>query len=208
MINNCTWDERYKAGKDALPWDTGIPAPELVEYFDSLNSPPKRVVEIGCGTGTNAIWMAQQGSKVIAIDISSTAIDVAQAKGKASNVDVDFRVLDILEKSPVTKASVDFVFDRGVYHVMLPEQRQLFINRIAEVLDKNGYWLCLTGNADEVRDPETEGPPQLKASDLVDNIEEKFELHQLERASFILPNGKSHLAWKALFRKKNVLGMA
>lgn len=202
-FSNCTWDERYQAGKDALPWDTGMAAPELVEYFNNLKSLPKRVLEIGCGTGTNAIWMAEKGSTVAATDISSTAIDVANAKAAAAHVDVDFQVSDIVAACPVPEASMDFVFDRGVYHVMTPEQSRVFVDRVAEALDKKGYWLCLAGNADELRDAAEEGPPQLKAMDLINNTEAKFELHKLERASFVLPNGRSHLAWKALFRKRD-----
>ena len=55
MHGSYEWDERYKVGKDALPWDTGMPAPELVEYFEKTESKPTSALEIGCGTGTNAI---------------------------------------------------------------------------------------------------------------------------------------------------------
>ncbi len=204
MQKDWAWDDRYKAGKEALPWDTGVPASELVEYFGSLSCVPKRALEIGCGTGTDAIWMAQQGVVVKAIDISPTAIESAKGKTKAAGVKVDFSVSDIVEKMPVSEAGVDFVFDRGVYHVMAPEQRAIFINRVAAALDKGGYWLCLAGSADQNRDPESLGPPQLKASDLIDNIEPKFEVMWLQRASFILPDGKPHLAWKALFKKRAI----
>ncbi len=85
---------------------------------------------------------------------------------------------------------------------MEPDHRQIFIDRVAAALNESGYWLCLAGSADEKRYAEGEGPPKLKASDLVDNAEKKFELQLLQRAAFILPEGSLHLAWKALFKKR------
>jgi len=204
MHSDWDWDARYKEGKEALPWDTGLPAPELVEFFDTLAKKPARALEIGCGTGTNAIWMAQQGVDVVATELSPTAVDTALEKQKSSGTNVQFLVSDILEKSPAPASSIDFVFDRGVFHVMAPELRQKFVDRVADALADKGLWFCLAGNADELRDPDSPGPPQLKASELIDKIEGKFEVISLERASFVLPDGKPHLAWKALFSKRAV----
>jgi cyclopropane fatty-acyl-phospholipid synthase-like methyltransferase len=202
MFSNSVWNERYQEGKEALPWDTGSPATELVEYFAGLAVYPKRALEIGCGTGTNSIWMAEQGVSVVATDVSPVAIETAKEKCSKAGVTVDFLVSDIVEQRPRPEMIFNFVFDRGVYHVMAPEHREVFVDRVAAALDVDGYWLCLAGSADEKRLPEEKGPPQLKASDLVDNVERKFELHRLERTHFILPGGKPHLAWKALFRKR------
>lgn len=202
MYANCTWDERYKAGKDALPWDTGSPAPELVEYFGRAGYAPKRALEIGCGTGTNAIWMAKQGCQVIATDLSPTAVEAAIEKAKDEDVEVRFETADIIATSPVDNGSVDFVFDRGVFHVMPPDMRQAFIDRVADALEDDGFWLCLAGNADQNRDPDQPGPPQLKASELIDLAEAKFEIYQLDRGSFVMPDGSPHLAWQVLYRKR------
>jgi methyl halide transferase len=204
MFSNSVWNERYQQGKEALPWDTGSPAAELVEYFTGLAVQPKRALEIGCGTGTNALWMAEQGVSVVATDVSPAAIEAAKEKCTKAGVTVDFRVSDIVEQPPMSGMIFNFVFDRGVYHVMAPEHREIFIDRVASALDDDGYWLCLAGSADEKRLPEEPGPPQLKASDLIDNAERKFELHKLERSHFLLPGGKLHLAWKALFRKRAI----
>lgn len=203
MYSSCTWDERYKVGKEALPWDTGLPAPELVEYFERTEIKPTRALEIGCGTGTNAIWMAQQGCTVVATDLSPTAIESANEKLKESGLKVTFQVSDILDSEPVSAGSVDFVFDRGVFHVMPPDVRRNFIDRVHSALDEGGFWFCLAGNADEFRPEGVQGPPQLKASELIDPTEDQFEVHKMERASFVLPDGTPHLAWKVIFRKRS-----
>jgi len=204
MHNECTWDERYRAGKDALPWDSGVQAPELEQYFSTLDKMPASVLEIGCGTGTNAIWMAQKGCKVIATDLSPAAIDAANQKQKGAGTNVEFQVSDIIEKNPVKAGSVDFVFDRGVYHVMTPELRRVFIDRVVEALNENGFWLCLAGNADEHRGENEEGPPQLKLSELVVDAEKaarKFTEWTVRLSCFLM----GHRNWRGLCCTRSAL---
>src|SRR5690606_27627735 len=109
--------------------------------------------------------------KVVATDISPTAIELAKKKKKKERVEVDFRVSDILKKAPLPDDSADFVFDRGVYHVMEPQNREAFISKVAKMLKPGAFWLCLAGSADQMRDPGEMGPPQLKASELIDIAE-------------------------------------
>lgn len=197
------WDKRYQEGADALPWDTGKAAPELTAYFSRVSTIPKSVLELGCGTGTNAIWMVQQGCKVVATDISPTAIEWAQNKAKSAGVNVEFKVSDICKENPVVPNSVDFVFDRGVFHVMAPDMRSHFAKKVSEALTPGGMWLCLAGSCDQKREPDSPGPPQLSAVELFTHIEPYFEVHKLARMNFTMPDGSSHLAWKAIFQKRS-----
>lgn len=202
MHSQIDWDDRYKNTAEKPPWDVGTTAPELQEAFKELNLAGHSVLEIGCGTGTNAVWMAEQKCKVVATDISPTAIEAAIGKAKAANVEVEYAVSDICETKAVADGAVDFVFDRGVYHVMTPERRELFVERVAQSLSAGGYWLCLAGSKDEVRvDPE-KGPPQLSAVEVIGPMENLFEIHRLHRANFTLPSGEQHVAWIVLTRKR------
>lgn len=202
MTSDVNWEEHYQADDGPLPWDIGTPSPDLVNYFEGLREPPVQVLEIGCGTGTNALWMAEKGSKVLATDISPTAIEKARKKQEESGVGVDFRVSNILEEAPLEDSSVDFVFDRGVYHTMSLDSRPMFINAVANILRSGGHWLCLAGSADEEREPDAPGPPQLKVSELVVLAEEHFEVHSVSRTCFILPDGVSRLAWRVLYQRR------
>lgn len=205
MMNVKAWDDRYKAGPEELPWDSGTPAPELTAYIESLPTMPASALEIGCGTGTNAIWLAQRGCRVVATDVSPTAIEMANEKARRANVDVTFMVQNILAECPVPPGSIEFVFDRGVYHVMDADVRSLFAHRVAEALSDDGTWLCLAGSADELRENPNEGPPQLKARDIIDNVEPYFELIKMERSSFLIPSGKEFLCWIATMKKRSAL---
>lgn len=202
MNTEISWEDAYKNATEPLPWDIGTPAPELQSAFQELDMAGRPALEIGCGTGTNAIWMAEQGCKVVATDLSATAIETAKEKAKTAGVVVEFAAADILSEGAVENESVDFVFDRGVFHVMAEGKRGLFALRVASALKNGGYWLCLAGSKDELRENPDNGPPQLSLAEIIDAVEKSFEIHRVERSNFTLPNGAMHVAWVVLMRKR------
>jgi SAM-dependent methyltransferase len=197
------WDERYQGEQDVRPWDTGVVEPELKRCTteDLREEKLKSALEIGCGTGTNAIWLAEQGMDVVGTEISPTAIKAANAKLAGKIMSVRFVDHDIVASSPVQPGTIDFVFDRGVFHVMSAEQKQSFVKHVAEALIPGGWWLCMAGSADETK-PDDKGPPRLTAAQFIAAIEPAFELHSINRSHFELPDGSSYAAWRALFKKR------
>lgn len=197
------WEARYQE-ETVLPWDTGLTAPELEEFFEAIPETirPKHVLEVGCGTGTNAVWMAKHGCTVVATEIAPTALKAAEARASEEKVDIDFHLLDICEKSPVPDASQDLAFDRGVFHVIPAAMRPVFVQRLAAAVKPGGHWLCLAGSKDEVRENPEVGPPQLTAVQLLEHVEPHFEVTSLTQTYFILPDGTSHLGWKAIYKRR------
>jgi len=197
MAQQRNWENEYKTSTGTLPWDIGTPAPELVAVAPTLELPTKKVLEIGCGTGTNAIWLAQQGYDVTATEVAPTALNTAKKKARDAKLTINFKLSNICEELPVENHSVGFVFDRGVFHAMPTDARSIFVGHAALALMPGGYWLCLAGSTDETR---AEGPPKLSAATIINVAEPLFELHKLERTSFDIPGIGKHLAWAALFR--------
>ncbi|MEO3874803.1 class I SAM-dependent methyltransferase [Nonomuraea sp. B12E4] len=77
----------YHAGK--APWDTGVTPPELVALVEGHGAlPPGRALELGCGTGTNAIYLARHGWEVTAVDLIDSAVGQAREKSEAARVAV------------------------------------------------------------------------------------------------------------------------
>ena len=66
VIAHRCWNESYAAGE--LPWDTGEPEPLLVEFVTAGRVRPTRTLEIGAGTGTNALWLAERDFEVLGIE--------------------------------------------------------------------------------------------------------------------------------------------
>ncbi|MBS1998004.1 MAG: class I SAM-dependent methyltransferase [Cyanobacteria bacterium SZAS LIN-2] len=200
------WESRYQAGED-LPWDEGVPAAELEDFFRSPPEgfQPSSALEVGCGTGTNAVWLATQAQtiKVTATEIAPSALQAAKARADKAGVKIDYRLLDICAEPPQDLTSQDFAFDRGVFHVIPAQSRAAFVKNLAACLKPGAYWLSLAGNKDEPRENPEVGPPQLTAVELLEHIEPLFELIKLERSRFQIPDGSAFLAWKALYKKRS-----
>lgn len=88
------WADAYRTGDCA--WDTRVPSPELVSCLERLHLPPSRVLDVGCGTGANAVFLAQQGHSVVAIDFVAEAITKAKRMAPEFVDRIDFRVTDFL----------------------------------------------------------------------------------------------------------------
>jgi methylase of polypeptide subunit release factors len=74
------WDRQYRS----LPvWDTGQPSGELRRVLDRFGIGPGRALELGCGTGMNAVYLALRGFAVTAIDLSPRAIRAARRRARA-----------------------------------------------------------------------------------------------------------------------------
>jgi SAM-dependent methyltransferase len=193
------WNERYAAGD--LPWDTGEPDPLLVEYLASGALPPGRTLEVGCGTGTNAIWLAERGFDVLGVDVSPLAVEKARSKLAGGTLRCQFATLDFLAAAP-TDGPFDFVFDRGCFHVFdEDEERARFATQVASVLAPGGLWLSLSGSTEGP--PRDGGPPRRSARELVRAIEPALEIVELRSAEF-----RSKLdpakAWFCLSRRRIV----
>ena len=97
------WDERY--GDDQL-W-SGHPNEQLVvEVSDLL---PQSVLDVGCGEGADAIWLARRGWRATGIDVSAKALDRASRAAKAAGVDVDWRPVGLAELGGSDTAAYDLV---------------------------------------------------------------------------------------------------
>jgi cyclopropane fatty-acyl-phospholipid synthase-like methyltransferase len=120
------------------PWDTGISPPELMDFLDK--HPPGKALDLGCGTGTNAITMARNGWKVTGIDFMSKAIGQARTKTKEAGLQVDYRVGDVTQFSPET-SSFDLILDIGCFHNLPAQAKKAYQNKLSQWLAPGGTFL-------------------------------------------------------------------
>ncbi len=192
------WDQHYIAGE--LPWDTGEPDRHLIEFVESGLVAPGRALEVGCGTGTNAIYLASRGFTVQGIDVSPNAIEQAEAKRKAAGSHARFSVLDFM-RDELPSEPFDFIFDRGVFHVFdEPEERAQFASRVAGLLAPGAHWLCLAGSTEGP--PRDHGPPRRTALDLVSAVEPVLELVELRSTTFEVQMPSRAMAWSLFTRRR------
>jgi SAM-dependent methyltransferase len=195
------WNESYAS--EELPWDTGEPEPLLVEFVASERIRPTRTMEIGAGTGTNAVWLAERGFEVLGIDLAPRAVERANAKLNGRALACRFAPLDILAAAP-EGGPFEFVFDRGCFHVFdEPEERVEFAERVAAALAPGGLWLSLIGSTEG--GPREIGPPRRSGRDVMLAIEPALEIVELRAADF---RGHGAPAWFCLSRQRRIPAQA
>lgn len=191
------WEEHYR---ERPPWDTGRVSAELVRRLGQFPIPRGRAVELGCGTGTNAVWLAQQGFDVTAIDMAPTAIAQAEAKAKAAAVAVRFVMADATDL-PEHGPPFDFFFDRGCYHAVRRGNAGGFLRELNRITAPASWGIVLTGNAREERKP---GPPAVSEETLRAELGKYFDFASLEEFRFDQDeaDGHRHLGWSCVLRKR------
>jgi SAM-dependent methyltransferase len=166
-----SWNDSYASG--VLPWDTGEPEPLLVEFVTSGSVTPGRTLEVGSGTGTNSIWLAERFD-VLGVDVSPLAVERAHSKMEDRGLPCRFATLDFLA-TPLPDGPFHFIFDRGCFHVFdEPEERSRFVKCVAATLEVGGWWLSLIGSTEGP--PREVGPPLRTAREIVLAIEPALEI--------------------------------
>ena len=196
-MSHPSWNESYASGE--LPWDTGLPEPLLVEFVTLSGVAPGRALEIGAGTGTNAIWLAERGFEVLGVDVSPLAVERARAKMNGRELSCRFYALDCLA-APPPERPFHFVFDRGCFHVFdEPGEHTRFAACVAATLKPGGLWLSLIGSTEGP--PREFGPPRRSAREIVLAIEPVLEIVELRSAEF---RGHDVKAWFCLSRRRTI----
>ena len=132
----------YRRGR--APWDTGISPPELVSIVEGDQAlPPGKALDLGCGTGTNCIYLAQHGWDVSGVDFTARALEGASEKAARAGVVVKFFRGDVtrLGNLPL-RGPFDLFLDLGCFHNLTPQGRQAYAQGIA-ALSKPGALLLL-----------------------------------------------------------------
>ncbi len=93
------WEEQYRS--TPTMW-SGLPNQPLVEGVGDL--PPGTALDVGCGEGADAIWLAQRGWRVTGVDLAPTALERAAGHAAAAGVEVDWRQADVTDWAPEEKA--------------------------------------------------------------------------------------------------------
>lgn len=143
------------------PWDTGRPQPAMVDV-EMQAFVRGEVLDVGCGTGENALYMAANGHRVLGVDSSPTAIGRAREKAAERGIDAEFEVRDFIE-GPELERTFDTVIDVGFFHSLSDQDRITFAVRLHRVIRPDGHYLveCFSE-----RVPGTWGPRRVTQAEI------------------------------------------
>ena len=137
-------DEVYKnMSLETIPWNMEIPPEPLVELVDSGKVRPCRAIDMGCGAGNYAVYLAERGFEVTGVDFSQTAIKIARENASRKGVKCNFFIADVVEGLDRVDQTWDFAYDWGLLHHILPERRQKYIENVYGILNRGGKYLSL-----------------------------------------------------------------
>jgi len=127
---------------DAIPWNIEFPPKEIVDLVESGNVKPCKTIDLGCGAGNYAIYLASQGFDVTGVDISPSAIKFAEENAAKKKVKCHFLVRDLTAKSEF-KQTFDFAYDWEVLHHIYPQKRKKYIENVFGMLLPGGKYVSV-----------------------------------------------------------------
>lgn len=166
------------------PWDIGRPQRAFVEAGEAIarrtDGTPARVIDIGCGTGDLAIWLAGQGCAVTGVDFLDKPLEAARAKARASGRMVNFLRMDALAVGAIPER-FDAATDCGLFHSFDDAGRAAYVSALAKLLTPGArlFVLCMS-NAE----PGTHGPRRVHEQELREAFSRGWDIESIEPARF------------------------
>ncbi len=141
------FNESYRGSP---PWDIGRPQAEFVRL--ARNGEIRgRILDVGCGTGENAIFFSQFGTEIWGIDSAPLAIGKAKRKAEERGASVRFLVADALHLGGL-RTRFDTITDCGLFHTFSDEERSLFTKSLRSAMEKHGTYFMLCFSTKEPND--------------------------------------------------------
>ncbi len=189
------FDSQYT--RDTPPWEIAAPQPCVVDAYEA-GLLTGGLLDIGCGTGQNAVWLAGSGVDVTGMDISRIAIDRARKLALEKGVAADFVIGSALNFSPSTRYQT--LMDSAVFHIFPDDEQERYLEGAKRILAPGGSFV---GFCFSEKEPDGWGPRRLSEEQLRARFENGWSLESLERVFFKLNRNEPVHAWRWLARAKS-----
>jgi len=190
------WNDIYRMGTP--PWDSGQAEPELVNLVDSGTIKPCPVLELGCGTGTDSVYLAKKRFEVTAVESSPIALERARARAEREDALLRLVLGDVFDFAK-DSGPFDFIYDRGFYHFIRRTDLDRFMDMLWRITQPGSMYLVLAGNSGEQTE---DGPPRVSEDELRNELGRLFDFEHLKPFRFNSPaREEGYLGWSCLMRR-------
>jgi len=192
------WDSAYRGAPP--PWDIGRPQP-IVEAIASAGGFRGRVLDAGCGTGENALYLASRGFEVVGVDWAELAICAARAKATERGLAATFVVADATRLPEEAPGPFNSAVDSGLFHTFDDADRARYVRSLAGVLEPGAmlHVLCFSDS-----EPGDWGPRRVTEAEIRAAFADDWRVAAIEPFRFATrlgPDG-AH-AWHATIERQS-----
>jgi len=138
MVLPNRWKFQWRYWRRHTPWDTGVTPPEVMEFI--ARTPPGKALDLGCGTGTNAITLARHGWRVTGVDFIPKAVLAARAEATRTGFSIDFLVASVTDL-PTLSGPFDYVLDIGCLHTLKAEDRKRYAVNLSRWMGPHAWYM-------------------------------------------------------------------
>ncbi|WP_410634882.1 SAM-dependent methyltransferase [Amycolatopsis sp. cmx-4-83] len=173
------YDDGEKVGP-LLPWNIRGPQPAVRELCDAGGF-RGHVLDLGCGLGDNALYLASTGLRVTGVDISQVAVDCAREKAERTGIDVAFEACDAFDLA-AAGVRYDSILDSAFFHTIPEADVGTYVDLLKSISSK-GTTLHLYAFAEELT-PDFPGPRRVSASELRRVFGADWTIHTISSARY------------------------
>lgn len=179
-MNHASFDEFYQG---APPWETGKPQPAVVALAEQGQF-TGRVLDVGCGSGENALYLASRGYTVLGVDGAPTPIDRAKAKAGQRGLPVEFGVADAFDLAALGQ-KFDTVLDSAFLHIPgnTAARRRAYTDQLAVVL-RAGGWVHLLEISEQVTEH-----PSITSAEIIDAFDDRWANANVHKVAYAVTTG-------------------
>lgn len=180
------------------PWEIGRPQPSIVAAL-AATPPGGALLDVGCGTGENALHAAGLGFRVLGVDVAARAVEQAIRTAAERGSAARFRVHDALRLAELDR-TFDVAIDSGCFHALSDDDQERYVAGLHAVLRPGGVLHLLTFSEHE---PEWGGPRRLRREQIAARFREGFTIEAIEPARYDnrRSEGGAARAWLARIRR-------
>ena len=173
------------------PWDIGRPQPAIVRLA-ATGQITGSILDVGCGTGENVLYLAEHGYAAAGVDGAPTAINKARAKAKRRGLNASFEVADALNL-PTPERQFDTLIDSGLFHVFSDDERPRFRESLGRVVRSGGtyFLMCFSDHQ-----PGDWGPRRVTQAEIRAVFGDGWRVNSIEPSVFETNVGEAQ-AWLA-----------